>query len=76
MGDVIDIFTRLKQDDSLPRDQEVSTTLSTAEVAALNDFVEWVHAHGIPTATRESAIRALLLDGIEVFAEMRKSGEV
>lgn len=39
--------------------------LTPTESAELDEFVEYWRANGIPEATRSSAIRALLIDGLE-----------
>lgn len=43
--------------------------LTPSESQDLDAFVEFCRAHGVPDATRSSAIRALVLDGLEVFKE-------
>jgi len=48
--------------------------LTPTESTELDSFVEFCRTHGIPDATRSSAIRALILDGLEAFREFRKEG--
>jgi len=41
--------------------------LTPSESRDLDEFVKFCRAHGVPEATRSSAIRALVLDGLQVF---------
>ena len=43
--------------------------LTPSESSDLDEFVEFCRGHGVPDATRSSAIRALVLDGLQVFKE-------
>lgn len=43
--------------------------LTPSESRDLDQFVEFCRSNGVPDATRSSAIRALVLDGLQVFKE-------
>ena len=48
--------------------------LTESESLELDGFVEFWRANGIPDATRSSAIRALVLDGLAAFRDFREEG--
>lgn len=56
------------------RKEERRTVLAQAKLTKsesddLDRFVVFCKEHGVPEATRSSAIRALVLDGLEAFKE-------
>ena len=50
--------------------------LTDGESEELNEFVRFCKKNGISEATRSSAIRAFILDGLEAFRESREEGLV
>ncbi len=46
-----------------------------SESVALDTFVEFCKQQGVPGATRSSAIRALVLNGLEAYREVSQEKE-
>ena len=68
MGTVESITKRLKQE---RRDVTVQARISAADAETLDRFVDWLSEHGVQT-NRSGAIRALVLDGLQVFEEFEQ----
>lgn len=67
MGNIDSITARLRSE---RRDVPISTSLSAFDSDTLDDFVDFLSSHGVPS-TRTAAVRALILDGLEAFREFQ-----
>lgn len=47
----------------------VGTDFTEDQVQTLDELVAWMQSNGIPAANRRSVIRALVVDGLDVFKE-------
>lgn len=68
MGTVESITNRLKSE---RHDVAVQARISADDAKTLDEFVEWLTEQGVQT-NRSSAVRALVLDGLEAFKDFRK----
>lgn len=67
MGNIESITNRLRAE---RRDVAVQTSISAADADLLDEFVEFLVSNGVQS-NRSGAVRALLLDGLQVYAEFR-----
>lgn len=67
MGTVESITNRLK---SQRNDVAVQARITAADSEVLDEFVSWLVSHGVQT-NRASAVRALVLDGLEAFKDFQ-----
>ena len=62
---ISDLTKRLQSE---RRDVTVQTSISAADADALDQFVDWLATKGV-NSNRSGVLRAMLLDGLEVFKE-------
>lgn len=64
---ISDLTKRLQSE---RRDVTVQTSISASDADLLDELVVWFNDHGVST-NRSGVLRAMLLDGLTVFAEER-----
>lgn len=67
MGTVESITKRLKSE---RRDVSIQASISAHDADLLDEFVAWLNERGVQT-NRSSAVRALVLDGLDAFETVR-----